>query len=109
VVALLTPTVFPPRRSVIKGRCGSAISAVETFRQLLGPYLKTELPDEMSNLIKAPLSHLREAIEWCHRRQVPSSLSFPCTPHSHRIPPCTSKTTPRSHPIYTLFTPARSH
>jgi hypothetical protein len=55
---------------VVKGRCGSAISAVETFRQLLGPYLKSELPEEMSNLISAPLVHLREAIEWCHRRQV---------------------------------------
>ena len=55
---------------VIKGRCGSAISAVETFNQLLGPYLKADLPEEMANLLVAPLAHLREAIEWCHRRQV---------------------------------------
>lgn len=54
---------------VIKGRCGSAISAVETFNQLVGPYLKMELPNELSDLLVAPLTHLREAIEWCHRRQ----------------------------------------
>jgi hypothetical protein len=55
---------------VVKGRCGSAISAVETFRELLGPYLKQDLPSELADLLVAPICHLREAIEWCHRRQV---------------------------------------
>jgi len=55
---------------VVKGRCGSAISAVETFRELLGPFLKQDLSSEMADLLIAPIGDLREAIQWCHRRQV---------------------------------------
>ena len=55
---------------IIKGCCGSAISAIDTFSQLLGPYLKEELPPEVAGLLVAPIAKLREAIDWCQRRQV---------------------------------------
>jgi hypothetical protein len=40
------------------------------MRQLLDPYLKQELPLDIEALLVAPISHLQEAIAWCHRRQV---------------------------------------
>jgi hypothetical protein len=36
----------------------------------LDPYLKQELPFDIETLLVAPISHLQEAIAWCHRRQV---------------------------------------
>jgi len=55
---------------VIKGRCGSAINAISTFRHLLEPFLNKPLPPEMEEMLLTPMSHLREAVEWFHRRQV---------------------------------------
>lgn len=55
---------------VVQGGCGSAISALMSLRQLLDPYLKQELPFDIEALLVAPISHLQEAIAWCHRRQV---------------------------------------
>lgn len=55
---------------VIKGRCGSAINSISSFRQLLNPLLSQPLPPEMEEMLMTPMTHLREAVEWCHRRQV---------------------------------------
>jgi len=70
---------------VIKGRCGSAIAAISTFRMMVGPYLRCELPEELELMLKAPLVHLTEAVEWCHRRQVFVQLASG-TYVSHRTP-----------------------
>jgi len=55
---------------VVKGRCGSAINSIDSFRLLLQPYLREPLPPDMEEMLTAPLAHLREAVEWCHQRQV---------------------------------------
>mgnify|MGYP003689293597 FL=1 len=55
---------------VIKGRCGSAISSIDLYTSLITPHLKHELPSELKELLVNSVAHLREAIEWCHRRQV---------------------------------------
>jgi hypothetical protein len=54
----------------VKGRCGSVISALVSLRELLGPHLKHELPEEVQNLLIAPVAHLQEVIDWCRWRQV---------------------------------------
>jgi predicted small integral membrane protein len=55
---------------VVKGRCGSAINSIDSFRLLLQPYLRQPLPPDLEGMLTAPLTHLAEAVEWCHRRQV---------------------------------------
>jgi hypothetical protein len=60
---------------VVKGRCGSAINSIDSFRLLLQPYLREPLPPDMDAMLTAPLLHLGEAVEWCHRRQVSTTFS----------------------------------
>ena len=55
---------------VIKGRCGSAINSILTFRSLLHACLSEPLPTQMMEMLDAPVVHLAEAVAWCHRRQV---------------------------------------
>jgi signal transduction histidine kinase len=55
---------------VIKGRCGSAISAINLYIQLARPHQAHDMPAEVAELLSQSVGHLQEAIEWCHRRQV---------------------------------------
>jgi hypothetical protein len=58
---------------VIKGRCGSACSAIDLYREMIKPHLALlphPPPEEVTQLLVDSERHLQEAIEWCHRRQV---------------------------------------
>jgi hypothetical protein len=55
---------------LVTGRCGSAISALITLRELLDSHLKHELPEEVQNLLVATVGHLQKVVDWCRSRHV---------------------------------------
>lgn len=79
---------------VIKGRCGSAISAIGLYRSMLTPKVKRGIPDGADQLLLDTMTHLQEAIEWCHRRQVSGNTSVP-EPFSRRVAPACVSLLPR--------------
>jgi hypothetical protein len=63
---------------VIKGRCGSAISAIALYRNMLTPKVRRRTPHGADQLLLDTMTSLQEAIQWCHRRQVQGGVLRPC-------------------------------
>eukprot|EP00965_Chrysotila_dentata_P176135 5815720-Pleurochrysis_carterae.AAC.1 len=55
---------------VIKGRCGTAVSSLHTFVEMLPQYLSVPLPERVQRLLVAPVEQLGSVIQWCDRRQM---------------------------------------
>uniref|UniRef100_A0A7S4BYQ6 Response regulatory domain-containing protein n=1 Tax=Chrysotila carterae TaxID=13221 RepID=A0A7S4BYQ6_CHRCT len=55
---------------VIKGHCGTAVSSLITFIQMLPPYLLSPLPPHVQRFISAPIEQLGIVIHWSQRRQM---------------------------------------
>ncbi len=59
---------------IIKGKCGSSIQSLQLFEGALSdaspPLLARALPPAVVKLLRGPITELRRAISWCHRREL---------------------------------------
>ena len=54
---------------VIKGLCGSALSNLTIFANVLPQHVSTSLPPDLEQALEGVQTSISEAVEWCHERQ----------------------------------------